>query len=170
MVSGIGFLGAGVILRDGIHVRGINTAATIWCSAAIGVLAGAGYLPAAALILTAHLALRPLAQRVDRLPATADTEIQTTYQFRAVTRAADEAHIRTLLVRELTGDDFTLHSVQSHDLNNGTGQVEVTAELQAHGRDDLALENAVSRLSLEPSFSSVTWTTPEPDPLTTLDP
>jgi uncharacterized membrane protein YhiD involved in acid resistance len=144
VVSGIGFLGAGVILRDGIHVRGINTAATIWCSAAIGVLAGAGYLPAAAiaaaLILTAHLALRPLAQRVDRLPATADTEIQTTYQFRAVTRAADEAHIRTLLVRELTRDDFTLHSVQSHDLNNGTGQVEVTAELQAHGRDDLALE------------------------------
>jgi putative Mg2+ transporter-C (MgtC) family protein len=94
VVSGIGFLGAGVILRDGIHVRGINTAATIWCSAAIGVLAGAGYLPAAALILTAHLALRPLAQRVDRLPATADTEIQTIYQFRAVTRAADEAHIR----------------------------------------------------------------------------
>jgi putative Mg2+ transporter-C (MgtC) family protein len=60
--------------------------------------------------------------------------------------------------------------VQSHDLNSGTGQVEVTAELQAHGRDDLALENAVSRLSLEPSVSSVTWTTPEPDPLTTLDP
>ena len=49
VVSGIGFLGAGVILRDGIHVRGINTAATIWCSAAVGVLAGAGYLPAAAI-------------------------------------------------------------------------------------------------------------------------
>jgi putative Mg2+ transporter-C (MgtC) family protein len=65
VVSGIGFLGAGVILRDGIHVRGINTAATIWCSAAVGVLAGAGYIPAAAiaaaLILTAHLALRPVA-------------------------------------------------------------------------------------------------------------
>jgi len=110
VVSGIGFLGAGVILRDGIHVRGINTAATIWCSAAIGVLAGAGYLRAAAiaaaLILAAHLALRPLAQRVDRLPATVDTEIQTSYQFRAVTRAADEAHIRTLLVRELTRDDL----------------------------------------------------------------
>jgi putative Mg2+ transporter-C (MgtC) family protein len=71
VVSGIGFLGAGVILRDGVHVRGINTAATIWCSAAVGVLAGAGYIPvaaiAAALILTAHLALGPIAQRVDRL-------------------------------------------------------------------------------------------------------
>jgi putative Mg2+ transporter-C (MgtC) family protein len=168
VVSGIGFLGAGVILRDGIHVRGINTAATIWCSAAVGVLAGAGYIPAAAiaaaLILTAHLALRPVARRIGRLPAAPDSEVETTYSFRAVTRAADEAHIRTLLVRELTGDNFVLHSVQSHDLNSG-GLVEVTAELQRHGRDDLALEAAVSRLSLEPSVSSVTWTTTEPEPV-----
>jgi hypothetical protein len=94
---------------------------------------------------TGHLALRPVAQRIGRLPAAPDSEVETTYQFRAVTRAADEAHIRTLLVRELTGDDFVLHSVQSHDLNGGSGLVEVTAELQRHGRDDLALETAVSR-------------------------
>jgi putative Mg2+ transporter-C (MgtC) family protein len=82
VVSGIGFLGAGVILRDGIHIRGINTAATIWCSAAVGVLAGAGYIPGAAigtaLILLAHLVLRPVAQRVDRLPASIDAEVETT--------------------------------------------------------------------------------------------
>ena len=118
--------------------------------------------------MTAHLALRPVAQRIDRLPASPDTEVETTYQFRAVTRAADEAHIRTLLVRELTGDDFVLHSVQSHDLDGGSGLVEVTAELQRHGRNDLAMEAGVSRPSLEPSVSSVTWNTPEPDLLTTL--
>jgi putative Mg2+ transporter-C (MgtC) family protein len=67
-------------------------------------------------------------------------------------------------VRELTRDDFVLHSVQSHDLDSGTGLVEVTAELQRHGRDDLALEAAVSRLSLEPAVTSVTWTTSEPEP------
>jgi putative Mg2+ transporter-C (MgtC) family protein len=70
-----------------------------------------------------------------------------------------------LLVRELTGDDFVLHSVQSHHLDSGSGLVEVTAELQRQGRDDLALEAAVSRLSLEPSVSSVTWTTTEPEPV-----
>ncbi len=172
VVSGIGFLGAGVILRDGVSVRGINTAATIWCSAAVGVLAGAGYIPvaaiAAALILTAHLALRPAARRLDRLPAPPDTEAETTYRFRAVARAADEAHIRTLLVRELARDDFVLHSVRSHDLDSG-GLVEVTAELQHHGRDDEALEAAVSRLSLEPSVSSVTWNTCEPTALDAFD-
>ena len=41
VVSGIGFLGAGLIFREGLSVRGLNTAATLWCSAAIGVLARA---------------------------------------------------------------------------------------------------------------------------------
>ena len=132
------------------------------------MLAGADYLTAAAiaaaLILTAHLALRPVDRRIDRLPAAPDSEVETTYSFRAVTRAADEAHIRTLLVRELTGEDFVLHSVRSHDLDGGSGLVEITAEVRRHGHDDLALEAAVSRLSLEPAVSSVTWTTTEPEP------
>lgn len=38
VVSGAGFLGAGVIFKDGNNVRGLNTAATVWCSAAIGAL------------------------------------------------------------------------------------------------------------------------------------
>ena len=42
VASGIGFLGAGVILREGLSVRGLNTAATLWCSAAVGSLAGLG--------------------------------------------------------------------------------------------------------------------------------
>src|SRR6202048_3570279 len=42
VVSGIGFLGAGTIFREGLHVTGLNTAATLWCSAAVGLLAGSG--------------------------------------------------------------------------------------------------------------------------------
>jgi putative Mg2+ transporter-C (MgtC) family protein len=166
VVSGIGFLGAGVILREGVTVRGINTAATIWCSAAVGVLAGAGYIPvaaiAAALILLAHIGLRPIARKLDRMPAGTETEVETSYNFRAVCRAADEAHIRALVAQELARDDFALHSLHSQDLGLGSGLVEVMAELQRHGRDDIALEAAVSRLSLEPSVSSITWNTCEP--------
>jgi putative Mg2+ transporter-C (MgtC) family protein len=66
VVSGIGFLGAGVILRDGGSVRGINTAATLWCAAAIGSLVGAGHLPHAyfstAAVVGANLLLRPIVQ------------------------------------------------------------------------------------------------------------
>jgi putative Mg2+ transporter-C (MgtC) family protein len=42
IVTGIGFLGAGVILHQGSSVKGLTTAATIWCSAALGCLAGFG--------------------------------------------------------------------------------------------------------------------------------
>jgi putative Mg2+ transporter-C (MgtC) family protein len=166
VVSGIGFLGAGVILREGVTVRGINTAATIWCSAAVGVLAGAGYLSAAAiaavLVLIAHLGLRPVARRIDRLPAGTGTEVETVYNFRAVCQAAEEAHIRALIAQEMARDGFALHSLHSHNVGRGSGLVEVIAELQRPGRDDLALEGAVSRLSLEPSVSSITWNACEP--------
>jgi putative Mg2+ transporter-C (MgtC) family protein len=166
VVSGIGFLGAGVILRDGVHVRGINTAATIWCSAAVGVLAGGGYLVEATigalLVVAAHLALRPVARRIDRLPASAESEVETLYRFRVVCRAAEEAHIRALVVQALGGEQYRLRAVRSEDLEHTTGLVEVTAELSRHGRDDVALEAAVSRLSLEPSVSAVTWNVVEP--------
>ena len=40
IVAGVGFLGAGVIMRDGFNIHGLNSAATIWCSAAVGSLVG----------------------------------------------------------------------------------------------------------------------------------
>ena len=42
IVTGIGFLGAGVILRDGFTIHGLNSAATLWCSAAVGSMCGYG--------------------------------------------------------------------------------------------------------------------------------
>lgn len=45
VVTGIGFLGAGVISKEGVNVRGLNTAATLWCAGAIGLLAGVGLMP-----------------------------------------------------------------------------------------------------------------------------
>ena len=76
VVSGIGFLGAGVIFKEGLNVRGLNTAATLWCSAAVGLLAGEGYAVyagvAAALVLGANLALRPLVQAINRQPVELD--------------------------------------------------------------------------------------------------
>src|SRR6202041_2314433 len=65
VVSGVGFLGAGVIFKDGSNVRGLNTAATIWCSAAIGALNGLGAIHLAVVlaigVLLTNTVLRPLA-------------------------------------------------------------------------------------------------------------
>ena len=50
VVTGVGFLCAGVIMHQGVTVRGINTAATVWCASAVGVLAGFNQLRWAALV------------------------------------------------------------------------------------------------------------------------
>ncbi|MGW3939408.1 MgtC/SapB family protein [Streptomyces phaeochromogenes] len=72
VVSGTGCLGGGVILRDGGGVHGLNTAATLWCSAALGLLAAGGQLLFAVLgaadSLLVHLALRPAARLLYRAP------------------------------------------------------------------------------------------------------
>jgi putative Mg2+ transporter-C (MgtC) family protein len=67
IVSGIGFLGAGAIIRQGLSVRGLTTAATLWVVAAIGMASGAGYYAAAvlttALVLVSLWPLRIVAHR-----------------------------------------------------------------------------------------------------------
>src|SRR6201994_1168767 len=70
VVSGVGFLGAGAIMKDGGSVRGLNTAATLWCSAAVGACAGAGEMLDAAfvtvLLISINIILRPLSRYIDQ--------------------------------------------------------------------------------------------------------
>ncbi len=68
VVSGIGFLGAGMILKDKDRVKGLNTAATMWCVAAIGVLTASGMIVEASIstlfILISNTVLRVLSQKI----------------------------------------------------------------------------------------------------------
>ena len=68
IVTGIGFLGAGAIIRQGLSIRGLTTAATLWVVAAIGLTAGAGYYSAAAittlLVIVSLWPLRIVTHRV----------------------------------------------------------------------------------------------------------
>lgn len=68
VVSGIGFLGAGIILKDGDRVKGLNTAATLWCVASIGVLTASGMIIEALIgtlfILISNIILRILSQKI----------------------------------------------------------------------------------------------------------
>jgi putative Mg2+ transporter-C (MgtC) family protein len=70
IAQGVGFLGAGAILREGVNVRGLSTAATIWCVAAIGAQAGAsetvGAIVLTVLVLLINTLLKPLQQLIRR--------------------------------------------------------------------------------------------------------
>ena len=166
VVSGFGFLGAGVIISDGVSIRGLNTAATLWCAAAAGALAGSGHVwqagVATAAVLAINVLLRPLGRRLDRQPIQEDSEVETTYRFRATTRDASEAHVRALLLQAVSGHGYQLRVIESVDLP-GTNLVEVSAELVAAGRDDRQIETAAGRLGLEPDVTAVRWQAIERD-------
>lgn len=161
VVSGIGFLGAGLIFKEGLNVRGLNTAATLWCSASIGVLCGAGLQLHAALatslVMFVNLFLRPLVGWINRRLPTSAPEAGQTYCVSIVCRAADEAHIRALLLQGLTTGRLHLTELESADIE-GSDRVTVAATIRAEAISDAALEHIVGRLSLEASVTSARWT------------
>jgi len=157
VVSGVGFLGAGVIFKDAGGVRGLNTAATIWCSAAVGAISGLGNLLhaliLAAAVLGTNIVLRPLTYRLYPAPA-ANEDQETTYAFELVCRPDDEAHMRALLLQAISRSPLALTSLRSEDIE-GTNKMKVTARVRGVGRQNEALEQLVVRLSLEAGVSSV---------------
>jgi putative Mg2+ transporter-C (MgtC) family protein len=159
VVSGIGFLGAGVILREGVNVHGLNTAATLWCSAMVGTLAGAGLLGpsvlAAGFVIVTNLVLRPLVRRLNFRSLTA-TDVETCYTVEIACKAAEEARMRSLLLHALSQSGLGLRRLDSQDIAD-TAKVTVTAQAVAAKRNDAALEQIVGRLSLEPDVSAATW-------------
>jgi putative Mg2+ transporter-C (MgtC) family protein len=159
VVTGIGFLGAGVILREGINVHGLNTAATLWCSAMVGTLAGAGLIGpsvlAAGFVIVTNLVLRPLVRRLNFRSLTA-TDVETCYTVEIACTAAEEARMRSLLLHALSQAGLGLRRLDSQDIAD-TSKVTVTAQAVAAKRNDAALEQIVGRLSLEPDVSAATW-------------
>lgn len=159
VVSGIGFLGAGLIFREGLSVRGLNTAATLWCSAAVGVLAGSGYPLYAALatgfVVFVNLLLRPIVKFINR-QTLASTELEIGYVVSVTCRSPDEAHIRALLLQALAGSSLALRRLVSNDLDAGM-RVAVIASVTAPQRVDADVEKIVGRLSLEPTVSAARW-------------
>ena len=159
VVGGIGFIGGGVILKEGFSIRGLNTAATLWCTAAIGTIAALGHTGLALLgalaVLAANLLLRPLALRINRA-AVEPAEELISYLFECVCRTSDEGQIRALMLQYIRGTPLLLYALHSED-QEGTNRVKVNAYLRSMGRKDELLEQIVSRLSLEPSVTVIRW-------------
>lgn len=159
VVTGIGFLGAGIILREGINVHGLNTAATLWCSAMVGTFAGGGFwgpsLVAAGFVVGTNLCLRPLVSLINRRTVLSN-DVETHYTITLTCKSAEEAQLRSLLLHALSQASLGLRRMDSADIPD-TAKVNITARAIASKRNDAALEQIVGRLSLEPNISAATW-------------
>jgi putative Mg2+ transporter-C (MgtC) family protein len=160
VVSGVGLLGGGVILREGLNVRGMATAATLWCSAAVGALSGSGFplhaAIGAAAVLGLHLFLRPLARRIDAR-VKGEVEIETSYRLRVVCPQDQEKVIRAILMRHVNAHPAMLvQGIATHDTDE-PDQVAVVADIYSQQRTDRALEDLLTRINIEPSVTAASW-------------
>lgn len=164
VVTGIGFLGAGLIMRDGLNVRGLNTSATVWATGAVGVLAGYGRLleatEATGLLLLVNIALPRLGWLVDH-HAPENVEIERFYVVELRCRAPDEALVRKLLLQAMNVRKLRLHSLESYVIE-GSSSVEVDAVVYSARQEDQLVETLVGELSLSPSVFFSRWTSTTP--------
>jgi putative Mg2+ transporter-C (MgtC) family protein len=160
VVSGIGFLGGGVIIREGFNIRGMNTAATLWCSGAVGAMSGSGFplyaLVGTMIVLTLHLVLRPVGLWIDRGRKTA-TDVEVSYRMRVVCGEREQSLVRTILLRHVNSrPNMTVQGISTQD-GEEPDRSTVVVDIFATERSERAMEDLVRRLDLEPGVVGVSW-------------
>src|SRR5262249_9996285 len=158
VVSGVGFLGAGVIMKQGSSVWGLNTAATLWCSAAVGACAGAD-LAFEAIVLTAFVLagntlLRPLVNAINRAPINQGTT-EALLEVRITTSAGHLDDGRELLRQKLESANYPTRSIEV--IEREEGEVELVATLLGTGADPHELDEIVSGLNDNTLVENATW-------------
>ncbi|EQA36862.1 Mg2+ transporter-C, MgtC family [Leptospira inadai serovar Lyme str. 10] len=159
VVSGIGFLGAGVIMRGDGNVRGLNTAATLWTSAAVGACAGADLLLEAflgsAFVLATNTLLRPIVNRINRQPL--DTRfVEATMTMNVIAVREKHKEALQLLEQFLEQANYPVRdliiSPFGHDL------VHIRAVLVSTSVEGVELDSLVEELTKQESIKQAFWT------------
>ncbi len=153
VVSGIGFLGAGVILREGTHIRGLNTAATLWCSAAVGSLTALGLIFEASVgvfyILFSNIFLRFISRKL--LRKTLNTKI-INYVLTIRADIEKEDSIKNILIQQLKSNQITTKSY-SMKKENDEVVFEIKIGIESNYSKDIGI--IINKLCAEPGIKSV---------------
>ncbi len=156
IITGVGFLGGGVILRDGFHIRGLTTAATLWCAAAIGTVAGMGlYLEAAAgtaAVLLVNIVIRRMSNRIggDSPPPVPAMRVHLRF---VVDRDAEAAALASVLESART---------QGFHISSQTTEPLTVTQMSSDMQFDATTENArfdpiIENLSRDARIHSFSW-------------
>jgi putative Mg2+ transporter-C (MgtC) family protein len=158
VVSGIGFLGAGVIMKQGMDVRGLNTAATLWSSAAVGSCAGADLVAQAAaltvFVIAGNTLLRPLVNAINRIPLD-EKASEATYYVKLAVSADALPTMRDRLVEQLEAANYPVADVAVAEI--GEDRLEIVATLVSTAIDPHELNAVVTALERLPGVRHATW-------------
>jgi uncharacterized membrane protein YhiD involved in acid resistance len=134
VVTGIGFLCAGTILREGTNVHGLNTAATLWCCAMVGTFAGAGFwapsLVATGFVVGTNLLLRPPVRLIN-------TENLSTAHAETAWKAARERAADAWAKEHDEPAPASFRNIRVHDLKHTFGRRLRAAGVSFEDRQDL---------------------------------
>jgi putative Mg2+ transporter-C (MgtC) family protein len=157
VASGVGFLGAGVILKEGMNIRGLNTAATIWCSAVTGAFAGADH-PAEAMLMCAFVLagntfLRPLVNLIERAPID-ESQTESTFEFRVTTDEASRDALRELIEERLEAAKYPAREFREVEREEG---LDIIATLAATSVEAGELDAIAQELGRLRNVAHATW-------------
>ena len=158
VVSGIGFLGAGAIMKEGMSVRGLNTAATLWASAAVGSCAGADMVAQSALltvfVLAGNTLLRPLVNAIDRIPLHEQSS-EATYEVIVTSEAGGAPGLRESIVEKLNDANYPVR--ETTVIYRPGNVVEIVAVLVSSAIEPEELEAVISDIKRLPGVTHATW-------------
>lgn len=154
VVSGIGFLGAGVILRDGSKIKGLNTAATLWCVAAIGTLCASGLVIEATIgtifVLLSNVILRLFSLFIMGKVKASEKE---KYIIRINCKKTKEEKVRTSFAKTIDDNDLVLNSLERSEIT----EEEVKLKAIMITSTPSKVEMVINKISTNPGVVSITW-------------
>ncbi|CAM4199145.1 MgtC/SapB family protein [Bordetella muralis] len=158
VVSGMGFLGAGAIMKEGASITGLNTAATLWGAGAVGACAGAGLLGeailAALFVLASNTLLRPVANQINRRPFREEAG-EATYVVYAICSRDQQSEVRGNMVEILEDASYPPRQIDDHPF--GADEVEIEFTLYATAVQAQELDDAVQKAEGLPGVRQAFW-------------
>ncbi|MBZ9919758.1 MULTISPECIES: MgtC/SapB family protein [unclassified Mesorhizobium] len=159
VVTGIGFLGAGLIIRDGSNIRGLSTSATIWSTGSVGVFVGFGFLLLAAetaMLIIILNSLLPNFSRFFRRHSQEQPAVEYTYTIEIVCSRDNVYLLRSILLQTINTNLLRLRSLNSHPINEGDA-MRIEATLFSNRDDAQSVERVVAHLALDSNVQSASW-------------
>lgn len=155
VVSGIGFLGAGVIIKDKVNIKGLNTAATLWCSAAIGILCAAGLIVESIIgttfILISNILLRYISFKLNIIYKPK----YENYRLKVICEEDKEIVIRTLISQSVHNEYMILNNLENTTLEDH--RVKIYATFLISTEKNNLMEELINRIVIEPGVFSSGW-------------
>lgn len=169
IVSGVGFLGAGMIFREGVTTHGINTAATIWCCAAVGVLCGMGLVPHALIVTTmlifANMFFRKLDHHVSNNRKWTDLRKFKIFEIEIIPQKNNTKEeikkLRSEAISLISTDDHTIIKIKNiidTDCGNKDGSVgKIIVVFKTHTSQYSEVQSVCDKIEDNPSVISAHW-------------